>query len=677
VSKNHEILDNHERLSGKSHAFSKGDKFLSRKSQKLVVTPRHILPSRYRIQSRPGLTKGALMPKPTAKKPKSQTLPKRKDVPIADQWDLTPLYPSDAAWEKAFKHAEAQIPTFTTFKGKLAKSAQTIAKLLQFEADFERTVERLGNYASLQSTGDNGDSVYQRMMGRFHHFATKAGETASFIRPELLEIPPARMSQFMKAKELAPWTLALERIVRYRPHTLGHREEHLLAMSGQMSDGASQVFRQLNDSDLKWPVIHDDKGVGTELGHSSYAMFMQSRKRSVRKEAFHTYYSQYEAHKNTLAASLNASVQRDVFYAKARNHPSARESSLFQDNMPVAVYDSLIKAVHRHLPTNHRYLALRRKALKIADVHAYDQAVPIVSGVHTHNTWDDAVKKVIDALQPLGDQYCHALHAGLTTERWSDRYPNAGKSSGAFSSGGYDGPPYIMMNYQPQVLDHVFTLAHEAGHSMHSWHSVRHQPYQYAGYTIFVAEVASTFNEQLLLKHLLDQAKTKKERAYLLNHAIDEIRGTIVRQTMFAEFEKITHAHVEAGEPLTVDLLRTEYRKLLELYFGATGDKPGKTSGFVIDKELELECLRIPHFYRAFYVYKYATGLSAAIALSQSVLNGGEKELNDYLGLLKAGGSKWSLDILRGAGVDMEKPEPVETALKTFAELVDQLEELV
>jgi oligoendopeptidase F len=404
---------------------------------------------------------------------------------------------------------------------------------------------------------------------------------------------------------------------------------------------------------------------------------MLSPKRSVRKEAFHTYYAQFEAHKNTLAASLNASAQRDVFYSKARNHPSARESSLFQDNMPVAVYDSLIEAVHRHLPTNHRYLALRRKALKLSEVHAYDTMVPIVSGMHTHNTWDDAVKKVTNALEPLGDQYCRALHEGLTTARWSDRYPNAGKSSGAFSSGGFDGPPYIMMNYQPEVLDHVFTLAHEAGHSMHTWHSVRHQPFQYAGYTIFVAEVASTFNEQLLLKHLLAQAKTKKERAYLLNHAIDEIRGTIVRQTMFAEFEKITHAHVEAGEPLTVDLLRKEYRKLLELYFGATGDKPGKKSGFVIDKELELECLRIPHFYRAFYVYKYATGLSAAIALSQRVLTGGQHELNDYLGFLKGGCSQWPLDLLRSAGVDMEKPAPVETALKKFATLVEELEDVL
>ncbi|HUO09515.1 MAG TPA: oligoendopeptidase F [Phycisphaerae bacterium] len=610
-------------------------------------------------------------------KSKTHTLPQRKDVPLADQWDLTQLYSSDAAWEKDFKKWESQIPTYATFKGKLGKSAKGLAELLRYDADMERLGERLGNYASLKSTGDNGDSTYQRMKGRYHHVAVKAGEAASYIRPELLSIPKGTMDSFLKSPELAEWKLALERIVRYRPHTLSQHEEQLLAMSGQMSDGPNDIFRQLNDTDLKWPLIKDEKGISIELGHSSFSKFLQSPKRSVRKEAYQTYYRNYEAHKHTIAASLNASVQRDVFYSKVRNYPSARESSLFHDNVPVGVYDSLIAAVHKHLPTNHRYLAIRKRALKIADVHMYDTYVPIVSGVEMRHTWEQAARVVTDALAPLGDEYCRALHEGLTSGRWSDRYPNAGKSSGAFSSGGFDGPPYIMMNFQPEVLDHVFTLAHEAGHSMHSWLSARNQPFQYYGYTIFVAEVASTFNEQLLLKHMLDRATKKKERAYLLNHAIDEIRGTIVRQTMFAEFEKITHALVEKGEPLTVDLLRSEYRKLLELYFGAEGTKPGKKSHFVIDPELELECLRIPHFYRAFYVYKYATGLSAAIALSQRVLNGGQTELNDYLNFLKGGCSKWPLDLLRGAGVDMEKPQPVETALKRFGELCDELDDLL
>ncbi len=613
----------------------------------------------------------------TSKKSKSKTLPKRSDVPLADQWNLDSLYPSDAAWEKDFQKWESQIAAYAKYKGKLAASAKTLAELLQFDANFDRLGERLGNYAFLKSSEDQASSVYLRMKGRYQHVATNAAEAASWIRPEILAIPPAKVQQLIKAKELANWKLALERIIRYRPHTLGSKEEQLLAMSGQMAEASNQIFRQLTDSDLKWGNIQDEKGVSIELGHSSFAKFLHSPKRAVRKEAFDAYYAQYEAHKNSLAASYNASVQRDVYYSKVRGYPSARESSLFHDNVPVSVYDNLLAAVRKHLPTNHKYLALRRKALKIADVRAYDTYVPIVSGIDTHYAWDDAVQMVVDALAPLGDDYCRELNRGLTTARWCDRYPNQGKSSGAFSSGGYDGQPYILMNYQPEVLDHVFTLAHEAGHSMHSHYSAANQPYQYYNYTIFVAEVASTFNEQLLLTHLLDRVKTRKERAYLINHAIDEIRGTIIRQTMFAEFEKISHELVEKGEPLTVDLLRSEYRKLLSAYFGAEGDKPGDVSHFVIDKELEMECCRIPHFYRAFYVYKYATGLSAAIALSHRVLTGGTQELNDYLGFLKGGCSKWPLDLLRGAGVDMQQPTPVETALTRFAELVDQLEELI
>ena len=591
--------------------------------------------------------------------------------------DLTHLYKTDKAWEAEFSKWEAQIPNYGKYKGRLGKSAGVLAELLKFDADFERTGERLGNYASLNAAGDNGDSVYQRMKGRFHHVAVKAAEAASYIRPELLAVPQEKMDGLLGAPELAKWRLALERIVRYRPHTLSaQNEEQILAMSGQMSDASNEIFRQLNDTDLKWPALTDEKGVGVELGHSSFSKFLQSPKRSVRREAFHVYYGNYEGTSTRWRRVITRRCS-GMSFTRRCGGIRVREGSLFHDNVPVAVYDSLIEAVHKHLPTNHRYLALRRKALKIPDVRMYDTYVPMVSGVDKHTSWEEAAKTVCDALAPLGEEYTRALYEGLTKGRWSDRYPNKGKSSGAFSSGGFDGPPYIMMNYQPEVLDHMFTLAHEAGHSMHTWLAARNQPFQYYGYTIFVAEVASTFNEQLLLKHLLDKVTNKKERAYLINHAIDEIRGTIVRQTMFAEFEKVTHALVEKGEPLTVDLLRGEYRKLLELYFGTKGEKAGKKSGFVIDAELELECLRIPHFYRAFYVYKYATGLSAAIALSERVLKGGERELNDYLGFLKGGCSKWPLDLLRGAGVDMEKPEPVETALVRFGELVDELEELV
>jgi len=599
---------------------------------------------------------------------KTQTLPPRAKVKPADTWNLDSLFKSDAEWEKSFSAWEKQITGYEKFRGTLGKSAEMVAACLSFDASADRIGERLGVYAFLKTTEDQGNSVYQRMKGRYQHVATKAGELASFIRPELLAIPDRKMKTFLADPALAEWKLALERIVRYRPHTLGDKEEQLLAMQGQMAEASSQIFRQLNNADLKWPVIADEKGRKVELSHSSFSAFLHSPSRSVRKEAFHTYYTQFDAHKNTFAASLNGSVQRDVYYAKARNYPSALEAALFPDKVPVSVYDNLLSSIHENLPSVYRYLELRRRKMKIKEIHHYDTYVPILSDLEKKHTWEQATRAVIESLEPLGDEYCRALHAGLTTERWSDRYPNQGKQSGAFSAGTFDGLPYILMNYQPAVLDHVFTLAHEAGHSMHSWYSARNQPFQYYNYTIFVAEVASTFNEQLLARHLMARAKTRQEKAYLINRQIDGIRATIVRQTMFAEFEKVIHAVVEAGEPLTVEKLRGEYRKLLELYFGPD---------FTIDAELELECMRIPHFYRAFYVYKYATGLSAAIALSERVVNGGRRELDDYVGFLKGGCAKDPLDLLRGAGVDMEKPDAVNAAMAYFDRLVGELDDLL
>jgi oligoendopeptidase F len=600
---------------------------------------------------------------------KTTALPPRGKVKIQDQWDLSSLFLSEAEWEPTFGKWQEQIAGFEKFKGKLGDSAETLAACLKFDADFDRASDRLGNYAFLRCAEDQGNSEYQRMKGRYQAAATKAAEAASFIRPEIMSIPAKKMGEFLKHKSLAEWQLALQRVLRHRPHTLGKKEEQLIAMQGQMAQASSAIFRQLTDADMKWPMIKNEKGDKVELGHSAFSAFLHSPKRSVRKEAFHAYYAEFEAHKNSLAAALDGSVQRDVYYSRARSYNSAREGSLFNDNIPLKVYDSLIESVHTNLPAVHKYYDLRKRAMKLKDgIHMYDTYVPILSDLDKRTSWDQAVKAVVKSLAPLGDEYTEELERGLTTARWCDRYPNKGKQSGAFSAGSFDSEPFIMMNYQPDVLDHVFTLAHEAGHSMHTRYSCRTQPYQYSNYTLFVAEVASTFNEQLLAHHMMKNAKNDRERAYLINRQIDGIRGTIIRQTMFAEFEKVAHALVEAGEPLTVDTVRGEYRKLLDAYFGPR---------FVIDKELELECLRIPHFYSAFYVYKYATGLSAAIALSERVLAGGQQELNDYLGFLKGGSSKWSLDLLRGAGVDMETPEPVNAALRYFGRLVDELDGLL
>ena len=598
----------------------------------------------------------------------ARLLPPRSKVKQADQWDLASLYPDAAAWEISFKKWSGQIKGYERFRGQLGKSAKDLASCMKFDADFDRLAERLGTYAHLKTTEDQSDSDAQRMFGRYQHVATQSSQASSFIRPEILSIPSKRIQTFLKDPVLKTWRLALERILRYAPHTLDSGQEKLLAMQGQMSDASNQIFRQLNDSDLKWGNIRDRDGEFVELGHSSYSAFLYSPKRSVRQEAFHAYYAQYDQYKNTIAATLHGSVQRDVYYAKARNYPSALESSLFHDRVPVAVYDNLIKSVHRNLPALYRYYDLRKRKMKLKEIHHYDTYVPILSELEKKHTWDQAVKVVVQSLEPLGSEYCGELERGMTTGRWCDRYPNKGKQSGAFSSGSYDGQPYILMNFQPAVLDHVFTLTHEAGHSMHSYYSAKTQPYQYYNYTIFVAEVASTFNEQLLARHMMQQAGDKKERAFLINRMIDGIRGTIIRQTMFAEFEKTIHALVESGEPLTVQTLRAEYRNLLDLYFGP---------GFAIDEELTLECLRIPHFYRAFYVYKYATGLSAAIALSKRVIDGGADELNDYIGFLKGGCSEYPLDLLRGAGVDMERPAAVDTALGQFDSLITELDELL
>lgn len=594
-------------------------------------------------------------------------LPARSQVKEADTWDLSSLFASDDAWESAFKKWETQIATYEKFKGKLGDDAKTLLACLKFDTEFERDGERLGTYAFLKTAEDTANSTYQRMIGRYRNIASKAAQAASYIRPEIMAIPAKTMDGYLAHKSLAEYKLLLEQLLRYKPHTLSKREENLLAMQSEMSDASNQIFRQLTDADLKWGTIKNERGELVELSNSTFSSFLQSPERSVRKKAFHQYYEQFAAHENTLAATLSASVQRDVYYARARNYKSALSASLFHDKVPVTVVDNLISSVHNHLPALYRYYDLRRRKMQLRDIHHYDTYVPILSELKTKHTWSQAVKLVLSAIEPLGSDYCGVLEGGLNG-RWSDRYPNQGKQSGAFSSGSYAGDPYILMNYQSDVLDHVFTLAHEAGHSMHSYYSSKHQPFQYYSYTIFVAEVASTFNEQLLARHMMQKATSDKQRAFLINREIDSIRGTILRQTMFAEFERITHELAEAGEPLTLDRFKAEYRKLLELYFGPD---------FKLDDELSLECFRIPHFYRAFYVYKYATGLSAAIALAERVTSGGQRELNDYLGFLKGGCSKYPLDLLRSAGVDMEKPQAVDTALDYFERLVAELDELL
>jgi oligoendopeptidase F len=593
----------------------------------------------------------------------AEAVPTRADIRPEDTWDLSSLFPSDEAWEDAFAEWEKMLDGYNEFRGRLGERAEVLAECLDFDTAVERLGDRVGTYAFLKATEDVANSKYQGLKARYMGVATRAGELASYIRPEILAIPDDKLDSYLESPVLADYRLALERLLRYKPHTLSEKEERLLAMQAETAQTARQVFDQLLNADLKFGQLEIEPGKSIELSHGSYSACLENPNRIVRSQAFHQYYAEFIDHANTFAATLAGSVKQDVYYSRIRNYPSAREAAFFPDKVPPRVYDNLIAAVRANLPAVHRYYQLRRRLMNLPDIHFYDTYVPILTDIKVNRKWDEAVEVVIEALEPLGSTYVDVLSKGLRA-RWCDRYENKGKHSGAFSSGCYDSDPFILMNYRPDVPDHVFTLAHEAGHSMHS-HFSKAQSYQYSSYTIFVAEVASTFNEQFLGKYLMDRAASKRERAYYLNREIDELRKTIIRQTMFAEFEKVIHAMAEANEPLTLESFRDEYRKLLDAYFGPD---------FALDEELSLEGLRIPHFYRAFYVYKYATGLSAAIALSERVMNGGKAELDAYLGFLRGGCSKDPLDLLRDAGVDMETPEPVDAALKKFAYLVDELE---
>ena len=596
----------------------------------------------------------------------TERLPTRPEVAPADTWDLASLYPTDAAWEADFTAWEATIPGYAAHKGRLGTSAAALRAGLDFDLAVERAADRLGTYAFLRTTEDVACGPYQGMKARFVGVAAKAAEAGSYFRPEVLAIPEPTLHAYLASPELAPHRLTLDRLQRFKPHTLSEAEERVLALATETSQTAHNVFDQLLDADLKFGTIAVGPGKTIELTHGSYMQCLEHPDRAVRKTAFHQYYAEYTDHANTLAATLAGSVKQDVFTARVRNYPTARAAAMFPDNVPATVYDNLLIAVRNKLPAVHKYYDLRQRAMKLDAVHFYDVYVPILSDIDKTTPWDAGVELVIDSLGVLGTDYTNALAKGLRG-RWCDRYENKGKHSGAFSSGCYDSDPYILMNYKPEVLDNVYTLAHEAGHSMHSYYS-KGQPYQYSAYTIFVAEVASTFNEQFLGRHLVKHATSDREKAYFLNREIDDIRRTIVRQTMFAEFETVVHDLAERNEPLTLDTLKAEYKKLLDAYFGPR---------FALDDELALECLRIPHFYRAFYVYKYATGLSAAIALADRVASGGKPELDAYLNFLKAGSSKDPLDLLRDAGVDMSTPAPVEAALTRFETLVDELDALL
>lgn len=591
----------------------------------------------------------------------------RADLPDSDKWDLTHLFTSADKWTEDFSWLQRTYPKIADWKGCLGKSAATLAQCLEFEKSLDLKIERLFHYASLQLSEDSANPDYLARMGQMQNLLTQIGEAASFLSPEIQAIPDDIFSQFLEDPALAEWKIALRKIRRMKPHVLSEPEERLLALGSAALDGYDETFSQLTDVDMKFGVLLDDKGEEKPLTQSSFSSFLVKRDHDLRKRAFHQFYDEFQDHQFTLAASLAYSVKADVFRARARNYPSALEASLFRDDIPLAVYDGLISAVRNNVAPLFRYYELRRRVLGLDELHHYDTYVPLVAEVESRISFDEATETILNAFGPLGDEYTATLADGLRG-RWCDRYETKGKRSGAFSSGSFGAPPYILMNYKSDVFSDVYTLAHEAGHSMHTWFSQRTQRYQDYNYPIFLAEVASTFNEELLTHHLLQKTQDKKMRAYIINRQIDDIRGTLFRQTMFAEFEKIIHAIEERGDALTLDVFKQEYHALLETYFG---------SGVVLDPQLDLECLRIPHFYNAFYVYKYATGISAAVALSERVLAQQPGSVDSYLGFLKSGGSKFPLETLATAGVDMTTATPIESTLRLFERRLAELEDLL
>lgn len=594
-------------------------------------------------------------------------LPTRDQVDPADCWDLSVLYRDVEAWERDFVACEAMVPSLAAFRGTLDQGAAHLRRFLDLDVEQDRLLSKLYTFAQRKSDEDTSNGKYKGLCDRISSLWSRISEALAFFRSELMALPDETLAAYMASEELAPFRFNLELLVRAKPYTLSEPEERILAMASEITRAPSNIFGQLNDADLRFGFVDDEDGTPVEVTHGSYSVFLSKPDRELRRRFFKTFYTAYDAHKNTFAATLAGGVKRNIFNARARGFGSAREAALFNMELPEAVYDSLLTAVERHLPALHRYYDLRRQLLGFDDIHFYDLFVPLVADMRLEHAYEDAVDKVVASLAPLGDDYTSTLRGGLL-KGWVDRYENRGKRSGAYSAGSYDAHPFILLNYRPEELDHVYTLTHEAGHAMHSWYSNANQPPQYANYTIFVAEVASTFNEVLLTRYLLENTNDVRMRAFILNREIDNIRSTLYRQAMFAEFEHRVHQHAEANKALSLDEMSGLYHDILAKHFGPR---------FTLDPELDIEYLRIPHFYYNFYVFQYATGISAAYALAGRVLSGEAGALEAYKGFLSAGGSKYPIDILADAGVDMRDPAPVEAALTHFERRIDELAALL
>lgn len=589
----------------------------------------------------------------------------RSQIAKEYQWDLTPMYASDEAWEADLAAVDSLIEKLPAYAGKLTESPESLRAFLDDQQQLERKLSQVSCYASLRRSEDTRAQAAQVMTAKARSKMVKVSSLLSFAEPEILSMSEEQFKSFIEAPVLQDYRFMLEDLWRSKAHTLTEAEEKIMAAMGEVASAPREISSMLQDADMVFDPIETAAGEKVEVTGSNYILLQSSSDREIRRKAFQSYYKGFKQHINTFTATYTGSVKADVFKAQTRHYESARAMSMAGENIPASVYDSLVETVHRYLPAMYRYVALRKKILGLDELHYYDVYAPLMSDVDISYTYEQAKEMVKKAVAPLGEEYGKIVQKGFD-DHWVDVMPNVGKSGGAYSSGTYDSAPYVLTNFTG-TIDSVSTIAHEMGHSLHTYLSNHTQPSQYAHYTLFVAEVASTVNENLMIEQLLSQDIKPEMRLYLLNQYLENFKGTVYRQTMFAEFEKIAHEQVEKGEALSAEYLSELYKDLVQQYFGPE---------LVMDEEVKYEWARIPHFYRSFYVYKYATGYSSAVALSEGILKDGEAAVKPYLEFLSMGGSKYPLDSLKHAGVDLTTPAPIEKALQKFEQIVAEAEKV-
>lgn len=595
--------------------------------------------------------------------PMSEVL-QRIDAPEGTKWKLEDIFKNQNAWDQEFKKVQKKVAEITKFQGKLT-NAENIKKCFVLEDEISLHTERLYVYSNMKHHEDTTESTYQSLSDKAQKLSVEVNSSLSFITPEILSLSDEQLKGFINNPNLSDYKRNLEEMLHQKAYILSQPEEAILAQVGSLSQAPQTIFGMLNNADMKFPAIKNDKGEEVELTHGNYIQFLESDHQEIRKNAFKAVYETYNKQKNTIGATLNANINKNNFYAKTRKYPSILEMALYGDHISTEVYTNLIDTIHEHLPLMHRYMELRKKLLKVDELHMYDLFAPLVDEFRMEITFEEAKKNIAQSLKPLGENYLAILQEGFNNS-WIDVYENKGKRSGAYSWGAYGTHPYVLLNHKDN-LNSMFTLTHEMGHAIHSYLSDENQKYRDAQYTIFLAEVASTLNEALLMDHLLKNTTDEKEKLYLLTYYADQFRTTVFRQTMFAEFEKTIHERVENGESLTPQDLSQIYYDLNVTYHG---DK------MIVDQDIEMEWARIPHFYSSFYVFKYATGFSAATSFAKQILDEGQPAIDRYTGFLKSGGSDYSINILKRAGVDMSSPEPIRQAMSVFEDIITEIEEL-